>query len=293
MIRPLNTSARIGTSTMPNGSRRMCGRGFRVICPPSAAVSSPPSFAARAWEASWQVVENRKTTYQTKLNAIISGVKLGISRSRKTVSFLKSRGSVPRMQGGAGKSRQSLSGPGFTAKGAASARKRLPGVSRSALFQLDLPQQDDLRRIRQGQRHFDSFGQKLPARDGPVAFGVIAEFQPVGMPGEHSARMNAKGGGLESRSAKDVDRARRRGGVKIFNRVPALPVRAAGKVIEIRGTDQGPEHLFVKLQFRLGRRALFVRPVMRILHQGEPPHHAAAQHVQEVLPSRRRPFFHI
>jgi hypothetical protein len=50
----------------------MCGTGLRVTWPPRAAVSSPPSFATSAWEASWQVVENKKATYQIKPNASIS-----------------------------------------------------------------------------------------------------------------------------------------------------------------------------------------------------------------------------
>ena len=47
--------------TMPQDSRRMCGIGLSVTCPFSAAVESPPHFATSACEASWQVVEKRKT----------------------------------------------------------------------------------------------------------------------------------------------------------------------------------------------------------------------------------------
>src|SRR5271169_4683688 len=59
----------MGTTTIPNGERRMCGMGLRVTCPPSAAVMSPPSLATSACAASWQVVENRKTRYQMAPNA--------------------------------------------------------------------------------------------------------------------------------------------------------------------------------------------------------------------------------
>src|SRR5579883_1338536 len=52
--------------TMPNTSRRMCGRGLSETCPPSAAVVSPPIFAISEWAASWHVVENRKTMYSMK-----------------------------------------------------------------------------------------------------------------------------------------------------------------------------------------------------------------------------------
>ena len=54
----------MGTRIIPKGDLRMCGIGFRVTWPPSKAVRSPPIFAARACEASWHVVENRKTMYQ-------------------------------------------------------------------------------------------------------------------------------------------------------------------------------------------------------------------------------------
>src|ERR1041384_369672 len=63
---------------MPHGSRRMCGTGFSVIWPPRSAVSSPPSLATKACDASWHVVENRKATYQmhptTSVPALMSGM---------------------------------------------------------------------------------------------------------------------------------------------------------------------------------------------------------------------------
>ncbi len=63
---------------MPNGSRRMCGIGFSVTCPPRAAVGSPPNLATKACAASWQVVENRNTTYHKKPIASASGLRSGI-----------------------------------------------------------------------------------------------------------------------------------------------------------------------------------------------------------------------
>src|SRR5688500_13734698 len=51
-----------GMSTIPIGSRRMWGIGSMLTWPPCAAVSPPPSFAARAWAASWQVVDRRNAT---------------------------------------------------------------------------------------------------------------------------------------------------------------------------------------------------------------------------------------
>src|SRR5579862_626692 len=63
----------MGTTTMPIGERRICGMGLRVTWPPSNAVGSPPSFAAKAWEASWHVVERRKAMYQTAPRAITVG----------------------------------------------------------------------------------------------------------------------------------------------------------------------------------------------------------------------------
>src|SRR5271165_3049124 len=64
IIQPPSAKDRIGTTTIPNGERRMCGMGLRETCPPSAAVKSPPSLATSACAASWQVVENRNTRYQ-------------------------------------------------------------------------------------------------------------------------------------------------------------------------------------------------------------------------------------
>jgi hypothetical protein len=51
-----------GRSTIPTGSRRMCGTGLSDTCPPWYAVRSPPRCAAQAWAASCSVVEKRKTT---------------------------------------------------------------------------------------------------------------------------------------------------------------------------------------------------------------------------------------
>src|ERR1700688_621945 len=64
IIQPPTRYERIGTTTIPNGERRICGIGLSVTCPPSAAVVSPPSFATSACAASWHVVEKRKTMYQ-------------------------------------------------------------------------------------------------------------------------------------------------------------------------------------------------------------------------------------
>src|SRR5215472_3323027 len=70
---------------MPIGSRRMCGSGFNVTCPPREAVSSPPIFATRACAASWQVVEKRKAMYQINPKASTSGDKSGMAVTRVEV----------------------------------------------------------------------------------------------------------------------------------------------------------------------------------------------------------------
>jgi len=78
---PERKKLKIGNTTMPNGDRRICGIGFKLTCPPIAAVESPPIFAARAWDASWHVVEKRKTMYEMNPNISVSGVRLFISNS--------------------------------------------------------------------------------------------------------------------------------------------------------------------------------------------------------------------
>src|SRR6266849_4826024 len=67
-----------GITTMPHGSRWMCGTGLSVTWPPEAAVVSPPILATRAWAASWQVVEKRNAMYQMKPKASSSGERSGI-----------------------------------------------------------------------------------------------------------------------------------------------------------------------------------------------------------------------
>ena len=54
----------MGTTIIPKGDLRMWGIGFKVTWPPSNAVRSPPILAASACDASWHVVEKRKTMYQ-------------------------------------------------------------------------------------------------------------------------------------------------------------------------------------------------------------------------------------
>ena len=73
---PINHES-MGTTTMPNGSRRMCGTGLSVTWPPRAAVSSPSFSALQAWADSWQMVEKRKTPYQRRPSA-----KLGVIAAR-------------------------------------------------------------------------------------------------------------------------------------------------------------------------------------------------------------------
>src|SRR5216684_9259381 len=69
---------RIGITTMPQGSRWMCGTGLSVTWPLEAAVVSPPSLATRAWAASWHVVEKRNAMYQMKPRASSSVERSGI-----------------------------------------------------------------------------------------------------------------------------------------------------------------------------------------------------------------------
>src|SRR6202521_2022019 len=72
---------------MPNGDRRMWGIGLSVTWPPSNAVRSPPNFAASACDASWHVVENRKTMYQMTPSAR-SGVFIVSTRRKRVLALL-------------------------------------------------------------------------------------------------------------------------------------------------------------------------------------------------------------
>src|ERR1700731_1960929 len=77
----------IGTTTIPSVERRMWGMGFSVTWPPSKAVRSPPIFAASACDASWHVVENRKTMYQMTPSAR-SGVFIVPARRKRVRALL-------------------------------------------------------------------------------------------------------------------------------------------------------------------------------------------------------------
>jgi len=61
---PFMISERMGITTMPQGSRCMCGTGLSDTCPPANAVSSPPILAASACAASWHVW--KKETQRTR-----------------------------------------------------------------------------------------------------------------------------------------------------------------------------------------------------------------------------------
>src|SRR6266850_8104477 len=73
MAHPCVSDVRSGTTSMPIGSRRMCGRGDSETCPPRYAVRSPPRSAAQACAASCTVVEKRKATNQRIPFRTISG----------------------------------------------------------------------------------------------------------------------------------------------------------------------------------------------------------------------------
>src|ERR1039458_10901048 len=81
IIQPPSANDTMGTTTIPNGDRGMCGMGLSVAWPPSAAVRSPPIFATSACAASWHVVENRKTMYQMAPSAR-SGVFIAAIRGK-------------------------------------------------------------------------------------------------------------------------------------------------------------------------------------------------------------------
>ena len=63
-----------GTTTMPNGSRRMWGIGLSDTCPPWYAVGSPSRHATRACAASWSVVEKRNAANQMAPSATVEAV---------------------------------------------------------------------------------------------------------------------------------------------------------------------------------------------------------------------------
>src|SRR6267143_4196984 len=90
IIERVKIKERIGITTMPHGSRWMCGTGFSETCPPRAAVSSPPSLATSACAASWHVVENRNATYHTNPYARSWGENSGMN--------LEPRGSANHLQ---------------------------------------------------------------------------------------------------------------------------------------------------------------------------------------------------
>src|SRR5260370_31540255 len=60
----LMMSERVGITTMPQGSRWMCGVGLSDTCPPANALSSPPILAASPVAASWQLAERTKPDSQ-------------------------------------------------------------------------------------------------------------------------------------------------------------------------------------------------------------------------------------
>src|ERR1700735_272461 len=64
----------IGTTTNPNGERRMCGIGLSVTWPPGNAVVSPPILAACECAPSWHGGEKRKTMSQITPRIRNSGV---------------------------------------------------------------------------------------------------------------------------------------------------------------------------------------------------------------------------
>src|SRR5260221_11894619 len=87
IIQPPSRNETIGTTTIPNGDLRMWGTGLSVTWPPSNAVRSPPIFAASACDASWHVVENRKTMYQMTPSAR-SGVFIVATRRKLVWALL-------------------------------------------------------------------------------------------------------------------------------------------------------------------------------------------------------------
>src|SRR5229473_8312178 len=81
-IQPPRRYETIGTTTIPRVDLRMWGIGLSVTWPPSNAVRSPPILAASACDASWHVVENRKTMYQMTPSARSGVFIVATSRER-------------------------------------------------------------------------------------------------------------------------------------------------------------------------------------------------------------------
>ena len=75
IIHPAEKKVSSGTTTMPTGSRLMCGVGSTVSWPPWYAVGSPPRKAAQAWQNSWHVVEMRNPRYHIAKSARVEASK--------------------------------------------------------------------------------------------------------------------------------------------------------------------------------------------------------------------------
>src|ERR1035437_7965786 len=94
-------------------------------------------------------------------------------------------------------------------------------------------------------------------------------------------------------AAEGKDYAFGGGGIPVFDSIPLRAVRALGDVIETGIADQGAQILFVEGDGVFCDCVLLGGPLSGVEHDGEPTHHAAAKHVEEVLDMRCGPFLYV
>src|SRR5664279_1895810 len=96
-----------------------------------------------------------------------------------------------------------------------------------------------------------------------------------------------------SSSAKSIDSASPSARIEILDRVPVDTIWPGGNVVEIGVANQRAQVALVERKLSLRRGVLLWCPFRRVLHDAGPTHHAAAQHISEVLNPRRRNFHHV
>jgi len=91
-------------------------------------------------------------------------------------------------------------------------------------------------------------------------------------------------GGFRCRgAAEDVDDSFARARVEIFDSIPVDTVGPWRDVEKIGVPDERAKFFFVEAEFFFCGGVLFGRPGRCVLHDGEPAHHAAAQHVTKIF----------
>src|ERR1700731_1809644 len=75
--------------------------------------------------------------------------------------------------------------------------------------------------------------------------------------------------------------------VEVFHPVPIDSVRSTGDVIKISFADQRSQLRLVELKFLFRDFVVLCMPSRGIDHQAKPAHHAASQHIAEILKRRK------